>query len=169
MKKTLLKEVTEPNMVYDIFPHVMPPYIVFDGPITEQINGQAYTINPEDLKTRDIFITDSTFRDGQQARPPYTTEQIVKLYDFLSRLGGPNGVIRQTEFFLYSYRDRQAVEKCMELGHRFPEIIGWIRAEPEDIHLAASMGLKETAMLTSCSDYHIFTKLKMDRRKAFDK
>lgn len=169
MKKTLLKEVTEPNMVYDIFPHVMPPYIVFDGPITEQINGQAYTINPEDLKTRDIFITDSTFRDGQQARSPYTTEQIVKLYDFLSRLSGPNGVIRQTEFFLYSYRDRQAVEKCMELGHRFPEIIGWIRAEPEDIHLAASMGLKETAMLTSCSDYHIFTKLKMDRRKAFDK
>ena len=27
---------------------------------------------------------------------------IVKIYDYLHRLGGPNGKIRQSEFFLYS-------------------------------------------------------------------
>ena len=59
--------------------------------------------------------------------------------------------------------------KCQELGYPFPEITGWIRAEPEDLDLALRVGLKETGMLTSCSDYHIFYKLKMDRRKALDK
>jgi len=169
MKKLHLKEVAEPNLFTNIFPHITPPHIVFDGPITEQLNGETITINPSDLQRRDIHITDTTFRDGQQARPPYTVEQIVKLYDLLSHLSGPNGVIRQTEYFLYSVRDREAVEKCQELGRRYPEITGWIRADAGDLHLAKTMGLKETGMLTSCSDYHIFKKLKMDRKKAFDK
>ena len=56
-----------------------------------------------------MFITDTTFRDGQQARPPYTVQQIVDLYTLMSSLGGPNGVIRQSEFFLYSAKDREAV------------------------------------------------------------
>ena len=34
----------------------------------------------------------------------------------MSRLGGPKGVIRQTEFFLYSQSDREAVEACRSLG-----------------------------------------------------
>lgn len=169
MKKLKIKEIAEPNLFADMFPHVTPPNIVFDSPITEEMNGKTYTIDPAKMKKRDFFITDTTFRDGQQARPPYTTEQIVKLFELISRLSGPNGVIRQTEFFLYSDRDREAVEKCQELGCEFPEITGWIRAEPEDMHLAISAGLKETGMLTSCSDYHIFNKLKMDRRKALDK
>jgi isopropylmalate/homocitrate/citramalate synthase len=46
-----------------------------------------------------VKICDTTFRDGQQAGPPYNVEQMVRIYDLLSRLGGPNGVIRQTEFF----------------------------------------------------------------------
>ncbi|KPK76723.1 MAG: hypothetical protein AMJ79_05635 [Phycisphaerae bacterium SM23_30] len=169
MEKIELKEVNEPNLLSDIFPHITPPHITFDGPITEQLGGRTYTIDPDDIRTRDIFITDTTFRDGQQSRPPYTVEQIVKLYELLSRLSGPNGVIRQTEYFIYSASDRLAVEKCRELGRRFPEITGWIRAEPEDLNLALNMGLKETGMLTSCSDYHIFYKLKLDRRKAMDK
>lgn len=53
---------------------------------------------------KDIWITDTTFRDGQQSRAPYTTEQIVKIYDYLHELGGPNGMIRASEFFLYSKR-----------------------------------------------------------------
>ena len=169
MEKIELIEPAEPNLLTDVFPHDTPPHIIFDGPITEQMAGRTYTIDPDDLHTRDIFITDTTFRDGQQSRPPYTVEQIVKLYELLSRLSGPNGIIRQTEFFIYSDADRQALEKCRELGFRFPEITGWIRAEPEDLNLALKMGLKETGMLTSCSDYHIFHKLKLDRRRAMDK
>lgn len=70
----------------------------------------------------DIFITDTTFRDGQQSRTPYTTEQMIHLYKTAHKLGGDNGMIRQTEFFVYSKKDRDALEKCMELGYRFPEI-----------------------------------------------
>jgi len=169
MKELLLEEVSEPNLLSNMFSHEIPPFIVFDGSITEQLNGRKYTVNPDDLRTRDIFITDTTFRDGQQSRPPYTIEQSVKLFELLCRLSGPNGVIRQTEFFLYSDSDRKILEKCRELNYQFPEITGWIRAEPEDLNLALSMELKETGMLTSCSDYHIFYKLKMDRRKALDK
>ena len=44
------------------------------------------------MKTPDLLTTDTTFRDGQQARPPYTVEQMVHIYDLMARLGGPNGV-----------------------------------------------------------------------------
>jgi len=115
---------------------------------------------------KDIFITDTTFRDGQQSRPPYTVEQIVTIFKFLNRLGGPNGVIRQTEFFLYSKKDKEAVEKCLELGYRYPEITSWIRATKDDVPLVKQFGLKETGMLTSVSDYHIFLKLNKKRSQA---
>ena len=74
----------------------------------------------------------------------------------LSMLGGPAGIIRQSEFFLYNKKDREAVEKCLALGHRYPEITGWIRAKRGDFRLVKQIGLKETGMLTSCSDFHIF-------------
>lgn len=164
-----LKEVSEPVLFTDTFPHSTPPHIVFDAPIYEELDDETFEIHPPEIKERDIHITDTTFRDGQQARPPYTVQQIVELFDLISRLSGPNGVIRQTEFFLYSRHDRQAVEKCLERGYRYPEITGWIRADAGDLSLVEKMGLPETGMLTSCSDYHIFMKLKMDRKKAFDK
>ena len=164
-----IKEISEPALFSDMFPHTMPPHIVFEGPIQEEMDGQTYTIHPSEVKSRDICITDTTFRDGQQARPPYTVAQIYELFDLLSRLSGPHGVIRQTEFFLYSNKDREAVQKCMERGYRYPEITGWIRADAGDLKLVESLGLKETGILTSCSDYHVFMKLKLDRKKAFDR
>jgi len=116
----------------------------------------------------EIWITDTTFRDGQQARAPYTVEQIVQLFKFMHELGGPKGIIRQSEFFLYTERDRQAVEACQALGYEYPEITGWIRAHPKDFRLVKEIGLKETGILASCSDYHIFKKLHMTRRQAMD-
>jgi isopropylmalate/homocitrate/citramalate synthase len=115
---------------------------------------------------KDIWITDTTFRDGQQSRPPYTPGQIADIFDFMHRMSGPDGVIRQTEFFLYSEKDREAVRLCMERGYRFPEITGWIRANKKDFKLVKEVGLKETGILTSCSDYHIFLKLNMTRKEA---
>lgn len=50
----------------------------------------------------EIWITDTTFRDGQQSRAPYSTEQIVKIYDYFHKLGGPNGKNPSENFFLYS-------------------------------------------------------------------
>ena len=115
-----------------------------------------------------IWITDTTFRDGQQSRAPYEPEQIVQLYKYLHKLGGPKGIIRQSEFFVYSERDRKALRMCQELGYEFPEITGWIRASREDFKLARDLGLRECGILVSCSDYHIYKKLKKTRRQAVD-
>ena len=149
-----LKEVDEPNLLKEIFPYSEISKIVFDHRIIP--------IEPAE----EIFITDTTFRDGQQARPPYTVEQIVHIFKLMSKLGGPNGIIRQSEFFLYSKKDKEAVQKCLELGLHFPEVTGWIRAAQEDIPLVKEAGLKETGILTSVSDYHIFLKLGKKRSRA---
>ena len=44
----------------------------------------------------------------------------------------------------------------------------WIRASKEDFKLVKDIGMKETGILVSCSDYHIFMKLKMTRRQAME-
>ena len=54
--------------------------------------------------------------------------------------------------------------KCLEKGYKFPEITSWIRASKEDFKLVKEIGMKETGILVSCSDYHIFMKLKMTRK-----
>lgn len=146
-----LMDVSEPNLQREVFPYDEVCRIDFDH--------KLIAIDPAE----EIFITDTTFRDGQQARPPYTVEQICDIFDLLYRLGGPNGVIRQSEFFLYSNKDKEAVRRCLEKGYRYPEITGWIRAKAEDLKLVKEMGLKETGILTSVSDYHIFFKLKKKR------
>jgi len=161
-------EVEQPNLLEDIFPYDRVPLIKFDGVVREEINGKVIEFDPQAAVKRDLFITDTTFRDGQQARPPYSAEQIRDIYDLMARLSGPHGVIRLTEFFLYTSKDRRAVELCRELGHAHPRITGWIRADEGDFKLVRDMGLSETGMLTSASDYHIFHKQKMTRREAFD-
>ena len=161
-----LVETESPNLVEETFRYDLPPLIRFDGKLVEKVDGKVVEFDPKVVVERDIFITDTTFRDGQQARPPYTVDQMVKIYDLLSRLGGPNGVIRQTEFFLYTQNDRLTLDRCRDLGHPYPECTGWIRAVKSDFGLVREAGLKETGMLTSCSDYHIFQKLNFPSRKA---
>lgn len=151
-----LVDVETPNVFRNLFPYNEIPKVAFNDRIV-----------PHNMP-KEIWITDTTFRDGQQSRAPYTTEQIVTIYDYLHRLGGSNGMIRASEFFLYSKKDRDAVYKCMERGYQFPEITSWIRASKEDFQLVKDIGMKETGILVSCSDYHIFYKLKMDRRKAMN-
>ena len=154
--KYTLQAVAEPNLYRDMFNYEEIPKCTF--------NHRKVPMYPPD----DIWITDTTFRDGQQARAPYTVEQIVTLFDFMHRLGGPKGKIRQCEFFLYSPRDKEAVVKCMERGYDYPEVTGWIRATKNDFALAKNMGLKECGILVSCSDYHIFKKLHKTRKQAMD-
>ncbi len=152
--KYSLQDVAEPMLYRDIYSYDTVPKIAF--------NHRRVPIGmPEE-----IWITDTTFRDGQQSIEPYTVEQIVELYKLMSRLGGPYGIIRQTEMFVYSQKDRQALEKCQELGLQFPEITTWIRANREDFKLVKDLGIRETGILVSCSDYHIFKKLKMTRAQA---
>lgn len=151
-----LEEVDTPRMFREFYSYEEIPKVAFN-------NIRVPMFMPEE-----IWITDTTFRDGQQSREPYTVEQMVHIYKLLSKLSGPKGIIRQTEFFLYSEKDRKAVEQCMALGYEFPEITSWIRASKQDFQLVKQMGIKETGILVSCSDYHIFHKLHMKRSQAIE-
>lgn len=155
--KYSLQDVEEPNLYRNIFEYDSVPKIPF--------NHRLVPMEPPE----EIWITDTTFRDGQQSTSPFTVAQIVELYKLMHRLGGPKGIVRQSEFFLYSEKDREAVRKCQELGYEFPEITSWIRANEKDFELVKEMGLKETGVLVSCSDYHIFKKMGLTRKKALDK
>ncbi len=151
-----LQDVAEPNLYRDIYPYDEVPKVAF--------NHRRVPMN----MPSEIWITDTTMRDGQQSQEPYTVKQIVDLYRLMSRLGGPKGIIRQTEFFIYSQKDREALEACRDLGLRFPEITTWIRAKREDFKLVKDLKLKETGILVSASDYHIFKKMNMTRREAMN-
>lgn len=151
-----LQDVENPNLYRDIYPYTQVPRVAF--------NHRRVPIG----MPRDIWITDTSFRDGQQSVEPYTVEQIVHLYKLMNKLGGPYGVIRQTEFFVYSEKDREAIARCQDLGLKFPEITTWIRASREDFRLVRDLGIRETGILVSCSDYHIFKKMKMTRRECMN-
>ena len=151
-----LQDVKDPVLYRDVYDYDEVPKVAFN-------HRRVPMAMPED-----IWITDTSFRDGQQSINPYTPDQIVELFKLLSRLGGPYGIIRQTEFFIYSPRDREAIRRCQDLGLRFPEITTWIRASREDFRAVKEMGVRETGILVSCSDYHIFKKLKMSRREAME-
>ena len=142
-----------PDFYRDAFPYVLPPMVQFEA--------EPVPLDPPEH----IWVTDTTFRDGQQSRAPYTVEQISRLYEMMHRLGGPNGMIRQSEFFLYTKKDREAVARCQDYGFAFPQVTGWIRATMADYQLVRDAGLKETGILTSISDYHIFKKLGSTREK----
>ena len=152
-----LQDVSEPNLFREIFDYKSVPKVPF--------NHRMVPMDPAE----EIWVTDTTFRDGQQSTSPFTVEQIVDLFKMMSRLGGPKGIIRQSEFFLYSEKDREAARRCLELGLPFPEVTSWIRANEKDFDLVKSMGIRETGILVSCSDYHIFKKMGLTRKKAMEK
>lgn len=147
-------DVIKAKLYKEVFPYEEIPKIKFN-------NIQLPMSIPED-----IWITDTTFRDGQQSMTSMESEQMVRLFDLLHELDNESGIIKQTEFFLYSHKDRKALEECMKKGYKFPEITSWIRANKEDFNLVKSMGIKETGILMSCSDYHIFNKLSKTRTEA---
>ncbi len=100
----MVVEPSSPNLLRGDFPYTaVPPFRFEDQPI-------SMALPP------DIWITDTTFRDGQQARAPYTLDQTVQLYKLLGELG--RGVIRQTEFFAYTPHDREVIAACSSPDQR---------------------------------------------------
>lgn len=155
--KYSLQDVAEPNLYREIYDYEHIPKIAFNMRHV-----------PEDMP-EEIWLTDTTFRDGQQSVSPFTPAQIVHLFKLMSRLGGPKGLVRQSEFFLYTDKDKEALRRCQDLGLKFPEITTWIRANEKDFQLVKQAGVQETGILVSCSDYHIFHKMHLTRRQAMDK
>jgi len=110
------------------------------------------------------LITDTTLRDGAQDSrfaifPPETR---LKYYDLLHRLDNGTGAIYAVEAFIYQKRDVWTLEKLLERGYTWPRVTTWTRATPKDIKLLMEVSqgkVKETGMLASASDHHIFDKL----------
>lgn len=152
-----LQDVKEPHLYRELFDYQSIPKIAF--------NNRHVPID----MPKEIWITDTTFRDGQQSTSPFTVKQIVDLFRLISRLGGPKGLVRQSEFFIYSQKDKDALRACQDLGLKYPEITTWIRANEKDFELVKAAGVQETGILVSCSDYHIFKKMNLTRRQALDK
>ena len=152
-----LQDVAEPNLYREIYDYDHVPKVAFNlRHVPMQIPDH-------------IWMTDTTFRDGQQSVSPFTPEQILHLFKLMSRLGGPNGMVRQSEFFLYTENDQKALHLCQDAGLKFPEITTWIRANEKDFELVKQAGVAETGVLVSCSDYHIFNKMHLTRKQAMDK
>lgn len=152
-----IEDVKQPNLYRDIFSYSDVPKVKFDEELVTM-----------DLPN-DICITDTTFRDGQQSMTPFKEKQIVEIFKYLNKLDNNSGIIRQTEFFIYTNRDIKAIEDCQALGYKFPEITTWIRANIDELKRVKNLGIRETGILMSCSDYHIFKKFKSTRKEIFNK
>ena len=77
----VMQEPEKPQLYRELFPYTSVCRTSFDEVL----------LSPRPAEQ--MRITDTTFRDGQQARPPYTVKQVAKMFDFLHRLGGKTGLI----------------------------------------------------------------------------
>ena len=97
--------------------------------------------------------------DGRGGRAPSTT--------CMCAFTGDSGAMRQAEFFVYRPADRRMLEAALERhrGGAPVEPTTWIRATRRDAELVRSIGVRETGMLASASDYHTFHKFRPGGRR----
>ncbi len=121
------------------------------------------------------LITDTTLRDGAQDSrfPLFPNEARLRYVDLLHDLDNGTGVIRSIETFIYQQRDLWVLDKLLEREYDYPKITTWIRANPKDVrhlHDVSQGRVRETGMLASSSDHHIFDKLGFrSKEEAVDK
>ena len=94
--KFSFQDVKEPQLFRDMFDYDSVPKIAFNHRVVPM------------RMPEEIWMTDTTFRDGQQSRTPFTVQQVVDVYKMLHRLGGPKGIVRQSEFFVYTQKDKES-------------------------------------------------------------
>ena len=153
MVQTEIVDPTTPNYFAESFPkNDFPRY--------------EWTQRPAHLPAQ-VWTTETTQRDGQQGGLPLTTAQSLNIYDILCRFTAGSGAIRQAEFFVYRQSDRDALAGALERHHSGSPIepTTWIRATAKDVALIRSLGVRETGMLASASDFHTFHKFKPGGRK----
>ena len=144
----MISEPTAPEYFLESFPRdAFPRYAWVDRPTA--LPQQAWT-------------TETTHRDGQQGGLPLTTEHGLAIYDTLCLFTNGSGAIRQAEFFVYRPTDRAMLEGALERYKSGAPIepTTWIRASAKDVSLIKTLGVRETGMLASASDYHTFHKFK---------
>ncbi|MFK7603237.1 pyruvate carboxyltransferase [Deinococcus sp. SM5_A1] len=143
-------DVPEANLFPQAFPaESFPQFVWEEGQRPATLPAQAWT-------------TETTHRDGQQGGLPLTEADGLAIYDLMGAFTRQSGALRQAEFFVYRPADRAMLEGALERwrgGHPV-EPTTWIRATRKDAELVAGLGVAETGMLASASDYHTFYKFK---------
>jgi len=105
---------------------------------------------------KDIKISDTTIRDGCQM-PGIVMKKAhkLKIFEYLHDMG-----VEKLETFIYNDRDKDAARAMLDYGYEFPEVTGWARANPADIDEVLRVdGIRETGILMSISDSHIYDKM----------
>jgi isopropylmalate/homocitrate/citramalate synthase len=143
--------ITEPQTP-DYFPDSFP---------RDDFPRYVWTERPPGLPHA-AWTTETTHRDGQQGGLPLTAETSLRIYDILCRFTGRSGATRQAEFFVYRPSDKAALQGALERYQSGAPIepTTWIRAAAKDVELIHTLGVRETGMLASASDYHTFHKFK---------
>ena len=152
--KYTLQDVKKPNLYRHLYNYDEVPKIPF--------NHRHVPMRPEgDLDYR------HDFSGWAASARTFTVEQIVHLYKLLHKLGGPKGVSASPNSSSTVRRIKKRLNAVWTCS-RISQITSWIRAVKEDFQLVKNMGIKETGILASASDYHIFNKLKMTRKQAME-
>jgi citrate (Re)-synthase len=141
----------------ELFPAAFPP---------EGFPRYEWTERPAAMPAA-AWCTETTHRDGQQGGLPLTVEDGVRIYDLICAFTGASGAVRQAEFFVYRADDRRMLEAALErhAGGAPVEPTTWIRASRRDAELVRRVGVRETGMLASASDYHTFHKFRPGGRR----
>src|SRR5271157_276753 len=111
---------------------------------------------------KDIKISDTTIRDGcQMPGIAMKKSHKLKIFEYLHEMG-----VEKLESFVYNERDKEACREMLDYGYEYPEVTGWARANPADIDEVLKIdGIKETGILMSISDAHIFDKMSLKSRE----
>ena len=149
------KAKVNPQRLYYNFQGRLPPI---------ELEPQAAQPPAETPADYPKLITDTTLRDGaQDARfALFPNEARLRYVDLLHELDNGSGRIYAVETFIYQKRDLWLLDKLFEREYECPRITTWIRANPKDVkdlHEVSQGRVKETGMLASSSDHHIFDKL----------
>ncbi len=147
-----MERSVNPDKVFFNFQGKLPPLTLEETPVT-----------PPPNQTYPKLLTDTTLRDGAQdpGFALFPHEAKLRYFDLLHRLDAGTGRIEAVEAFIYQKRDLWVLEKLLERGYEFPRVTTWTRATPKDIKLMVEVTqgrVKETGMLASASDHHIFDK-----------
>lgn len=140
--------------------HPKPEYFLKSFP-RHDFPRYQWGVRPPNLPTK-VWTTETSHRDGQQGGMPLTTQHSLSIYDLLCQFTGSSGAIRQAEFFVYHPDDRVAFQEAWDRYQSGAPIepTTWIRATSKDVGLIKNLGVRETGLLASASDYHTFHKFK---------
>lgn len=122
-----------------------------------------YSIPPKKLPPgAEVHLSDTTLRDGSQMPGIFMSpSHKLRIFDYFHRIG-----IEKVECFVFSESDRATVERMLERGYEHPAVTGWVRANKEDIDAVTRVeGIRETGILMSVSDLHIFKKIGFASRR----